>query len=78
MKTEPDTYTLTAHWWDEDDTSHPMWLQQALDDGRVFERDGFEMVETPEGPRALSMGDSIRRDADGNLWPVYAGQTAGV
>lgn len=59
----------TSAIWDDENSDHPEWLQDAIDNGTVFIRDGQTIIKTLEGEHLANEGDMIIRGVKGELYP---------
>lgn len=55
--------------WDDENSDHPEWLQEAIDKGNVFLRDGKTIIYTLEGEHLAGEGDMIIQGVKGELYP---------
>lgn len=58
--------------WENENSDHPDWLQDAVDDGTVYLRDNETYITTLEGDHHASVGDWIIQGVKGELYPCKA------
>jgi len=55
--------------WDDENSDHPDWLREAIENEVIILRNGQTIIKTLEGEHLAAEGDMIIRGIKGELYP---------